>query len=281
VAGATLAFVAALPTDGDCSPIYYGDETLYRCDGVLYRPTIYRDDTVYEIVTGAGESARPSPDAVVELQLTSPYMLGEKVRSLQTVLAAIGFDVRIDGVFGKGTDAAVRAFQEWYGLPVTGIVDGDTANAIGWSYAAILVPEKPVDGGAGAAEPAPGAAVEAPVKAEPAAPAPAAGEKPAPEATEKAPAAPEPAAVEPAPAATEEAPAAAEPAEAAPAPAAAEEKPGEAKPAGTEPAAAADEKPVEAEPAKADDAGATAGPDAGKDAAAPEDGPAAPGKEAD
>ena len=142
--------------------MYYGDETLYNCGGVLYRPTTYKDERVYEIVSAADAPAvapapppapdvLPSPDYDYELQLTTPYMRGEKVHVLQSVLGAIGFDVgRIDGVFGAGTDQAVRAFQEWYGLPVTGIIDEDTANAIGWSYAATLIPAPPDTAPAGA-----------------------------------------------------------------------------------------------------------------------------------
>ena len=46
---------ASVPTDGDSlSP----DEKVYICDGVLYRPTYYRDEQVYEIVS--------EPDEVVE-----------------------------------------------------------------------------------------------------------------------------------------------------------------------------------------------------------------------
>lgn len=54
---------------------------------------------------------------------------GEWVRYLQDCLTARGFDVGshgVDGDFGPDTEAAVRAYQEWKGLHVDGIVGEDT-----------------------------------------------------------------------------------------------------------------------------------------------------------
>lgn len=49
---------------------------------------------------------------VLELILDGELMQGDDVRALQQALAARGFSPgSIDGVFGSGTDAAVRAFQ--------------------------------------------------------------------------------------------------------------------------------------------------------------------------
>lgn len=150
VAGATLAFVATLPNDSGCEQLDIG---LYTCDGVLYRPTTYQNTQVYEIVSAAPEETDPvvtsstgstsiDDDPYVLLQLTSPYQRGARVEALQNALNAIGFDVgTADGVFGRSTDAAIREFQEWYGLPVTGIVDAETANAIGWQLAVQITPE--------------------------------------------------------------------------------------------------------------------------------------------
>lgn len=48
---------------------------------------------------------------------------GEWVSHLQTILQARGFDPGpIDGIFGPRTEAAVKAYQEAYGLTVDGIV---------------------------------------------------------------------------------------------------------------------------------------------------------------
>lgn len=58
VAGATLVYVQTLPEEQECIPATVEDEKVYICDGVLYRPTYYRDEQVYEIVS--------EPDEVVE-----------------------------------------------------------------------------------------------------------------------------------------------------------------------------------------------------------------------
>ena len=58
VAGATLVYVVTLPEEKECTPATADGEKVYICDGVLYRPTYYRDEQVYEIVS--------EPDEVVE-----------------------------------------------------------------------------------------------------------------------------------------------------------------------------------------------------------------------
>jgi peptidoglycan hydrolase-like protein with peptidoglycan-binding domain len=49
---------------------------------------------------------------------------------LQQRLAALGFSVTADGVFGPGTTTAVKQFQTAKGLPATGVVDAATWNAL-------------------------------------------------------------------------------------------------------------------------------------------------------
>lgn len=51
MAGATLVYIATLPEDKECEKLILDNETLYLCDGVLYRPAYYRDELVYEIVS--------------------------------------------------------------------------------------------------------------------------------------------------------------------------------------------------------------------------------------
>ena len=69
-------------------------------------------------------------------------MRGEWVRAVQNALQIIGFDVgKVDGIYGNDTDRAVREFQEWWEIPVTGVVDPDTAEAIGEAYAWTISPE--------------------------------------------------------------------------------------------------------------------------------------------
>lgn len=62
--------------------------------------------------------------------------IGQPVRSLQTMLRVIAQDddmqpsVVPDGIYGNQTMTAVSAFQRAHGLPVTGVTDQDTWEAI-------------------------------------------------------------------------------------------------------------------------------------------------------
>jgi len=121
-----------MPEDQECERIESGDETLYVCDGVLYRPTYYGDELVYEIVSDEG-NATVGSGSVEGLRLTSPLTTGAEVRALQNALVAAGYDVgSVDGAFGSGTETMLRAFQQDHELPVTGVVDAATATALGF-----------------------------------------------------------------------------------------------------------------------------------------------------
>lgn len=131
VAGATLVYVATLPEDEGCEQVLFEGETLFLCDGVLYRATLYQNEQVYEIVSEYDESETAVTDDR-PLQLTSPRMRGEDVAALQQALANLDYQIgTIDGVYGPATDRAVREFQEIEGLAVTGVVDADTASLLG------------------------------------------------------------------------------------------------------------------------------------------------------
>lgn len=66
------------------------------------------------------------------LKLTSPYMRGEDVRTLQKALKEAGFDPgQIDGIYGKKTERAVRRLQKANGLKVDGIAGKNTFAALG------------------------------------------------------------------------------------------------------------------------------------------------------
>ena len=65
---------------------------------------------------------------------------GDSVRSLQQALIAAGVKVPggADGVFGRGTQGAIRTFQESQGLPATGEVDELTGHLLGLAPAPAL-----------------------------------------------------------------------------------------------------------------------------------------------
>ena len=70
------------------------------------------------------------------------------VQTLQYLLRARGRNLTVDGIFGSGTDAAVRAFQQQKGLTVDGIFGSETDDAVrGFQQALHLdIPSVTVDG---------------------------------------------------------------------------------------------------------------------------------------
>jgi peptidoglycan hydrolase-like protein with peptidoglycan-binding domain len=58
---------------------------------------------------------------------------GEAVKALQEALVRAGVGVKygVDSYFGSATEASVKAFQRYKGLPITGVVDQATAAALG------------------------------------------------------------------------------------------------------------------------------------------------------
>ncbi len=72
----------------------------------------------------------PSPQARL-LRLTNPFTTGQDVRALQQALARNGLAVAADGIFGPGTDRAVRQFQASRGLVADGVVGAQTRSRLG------------------------------------------------------------------------------------------------------------------------------------------------------
>lgn len=55
---------------------------------------------------------------------------GSEVYQAQALLKGLGYPITVDSIFGPKTEAAVKAFQQSVGLPVTGVVDGPTIAAL-------------------------------------------------------------------------------------------------------------------------------------------------------
>lgn len=76
----------------------------------------------------------PAIYSVARLNLTEELkedQLSEKIRSVQIMLEALGYEVdRTDGYFSANTAEAVRKFQRDHGLNSTGIVDTTTASKL-------------------------------------------------------------------------------------------------------------------------------------------------------
>lgn len=73
----------------------------------------------------------PTPATPRLLRLTHPFTTGNDVRALQQALARAGLPVAADGIFGPGTDRAVRQFQASRGLVADGIVGAQTRSRLG------------------------------------------------------------------------------------------------------------------------------------------------------
>lgn len=86
----------------------------------------YRD-----VLTGFEETEKTTEGIKEAITLTQDLkrgLKGDEVKKMQEMLAKLGFEVgEIDGIFGPKTEAALKAFQEKYGLLADGIF-GESAN---------------------------------------------------------------------------------------------------------------------------------------------------------
>jgi chitosanase len=120
----------------------------------LLRRTVYRMDEMKKLVDAGnwdldlpitcrgvridatvlgGETGRISAHVIEEraLALRMPMMQGSDVREIQQALLRAGEEaLTADGVYGRDTDRAVRAFQKRKGLTVDGIVGPATRSAL-------------------------------------------------------------------------------------------------------------------------------------------------------
>lgn len=112
--------------------------------GVVDKSTWYRIKQYYNGVKSLAELAS---EGITLEEATVPFateisegMSGIAVRTLQYYLSIIAYfnqdlePVPLGGIFDSGTVAAVERFQEFYGLPVTGVVDTATWNVIDRIY---------------------------------------------------------------------------------------------------------------------------------------------------
>lgn len=116
-------------------------------DGIVGPATWYRIVRLYTAVTRLAE-LRSQGQQFYAINWSPPTTLqvgstGEKVRLLQYMLSVIADfipsipEVTVDGIYGKGTRAAVLAFQRRYQLPETGTVGQTTWDTIYDQYSGI------------------------------------------------------------------------------------------------------------------------------------------------
>lgn len=122
-------------------PVLHG--TVYRMDAfqaliqdgkwALPLPLRVRGVRIDEESLLAGAPIRVSAhdDTERALLLRKPALRGKDVVALQRALVAAGLAVKIDGIFGPGTEKAVRRFQQDRGLKADGIVGPATRAALG------------------------------------------------------------------------------------------------------------------------------------------------------
>lgn len=89
-------------------------------------------DVTDTVIPEPTKPAEPeSPLGTRLLKRTSPYMRGDDVKALQSMLNVLGFNCgAVDGIFGDKTKAGVKAFQQAKGLVVDGIVGPMTRAAL-------------------------------------------------------------------------------------------------------------------------------------------------------
>lgn len=85
-----------------------------------------------------------TPRAVTTTGLLQVGSRGERVRQVQQALRSAGlYSGALDGIFGRGTAAAVTAFQRSRRLPVDGVVGPRTLAALGLGGASPRTPTTP------------------------------------------------------------------------------------------------------------------------------------------
>jgi peptidoglycan DL-endopeptidase CwlO len=94
--------------------------------------------------SGAPAAAAPAAPAATVIGLHKG-MSGENVKALQNALNRVGIGVKygVDGYFGSATQASLKAFQRYKGLPITGVVDAAAAKALGFAASAPAAPAAP------------------------------------------------------------------------------------------------------------------------------------------
>jgi peptidoglycan hydrolase-like protein with peptidoglycan-binding domain len=109
---------------------FYGDGIHFRPSGAAAVAS-YIASTAARVLGGASVTPPPGPPTL--WPSVERFDRGHSVVVMQRALidAGYGFFGGASGIFGGMTEAAVRRFQQAFGLPVTGTVDSRTAERLG------------------------------------------------------------------------------------------------------------------------------------------------------
>lgn len=132
----------ATPIGGDFGPITLGNVKKFEkrhdlgVDGVVDAAFVAKIREIADPVSVTGGRARVKSTKVRAAgrhlgdRVLKRGSRGQDVRVLQDYLDRAGFATDVDGVFGPGTQRLVKRFQSAQELPVTGVVDAATVDAL-------------------------------------------------------------------------------------------------------------------------------------------------------
>lgn len=110
--------------------IYTDDNHCKKSDYLLpgdILVTKTKGHTVAVISVPSTNTSKPTtPSNTSTVTILKKGSTGDQVKTLQTKLNILGYNLKVDGSFGSITDKAVRDFQKKYGLYVDGIVGEKT-----------------------------------------------------------------------------------------------------------------------------------------------------------
>ena len=97
--------------------------------GTPWQPSLTYEGTAAEFTAASSQTTLPATPRT--LKLTSPLMQGEDVRQVQAALREAGFNLAVDGFWGKSAEQVVCQFQTQKKLTVDGQVGAATRKALG------------------------------------------------------------------------------------------------------------------------------------------------------
>lgn len=135
--------------DGICAHVRVPFNDHWDC-GALHTPRLAElmrtivDGQVRTVVPRPPDQPLPPVPAAPRADFIAKGMVGGQVTFLQDLLKGLGYEPGpSDGIFGFGTEAAVKAFQRDHGLVVDGVCGPATQAAISQAYAPVLPAGQP------------------------------------------------------------------------------------------------------------------------------------------